>query len=104
MDLVEVCSPKAANVGFLAYSPLAAGALTGKYLNIDSEEAKKGRFGLFPGFMDRYNKSLSRVSFPRLMIYFFSRFLSQVDVTLNVGQAHEKKLSLTLLWPCRCLF
>ena len=61
VDLVEVCSPKNGNVGLLAYSPLAGGTLSGKYVNSDSEAAKKGRLNLFPGYMDRYNKSLSRV-------------------------------------------
>ncbi|MBK9160696.1 MAG: NADP(H)-dependent aldo-keto reductase [Nitrosomonadales bacterium] len=49
--LAEVC--RHANVGLLAYSPLAFGWLTGKYL--DAPEAK-GRVTLFPGFGQRYNK------------------------------------------------
>ncbi|XP_051129720.1 uncharacterized protein LOC127250460 [Andrographis paniculata] len=60
LDLVEVCHPKNCNVGLLAYSPLAGGALSGKYLDPNSEAAKKGRFSLFPGYMERYNKSLSK--------------------------------------------
>jgi aryl-alcohol dehydrogenase-like predicted oxidoreductase len=40
-------------IGFLAYSPLAFGHLTGKYLkNID----EKGRVTLFKGFAQRYDK------------------------------------------------
>lgn len=53
-DLAEVCSPSHKNVGLLAYSPLAGGALSGKYLNNTPEGA---RFTLFPGYMDRFNKS-----------------------------------------------
>jgi aryl-alcohol dehydrogenase-like predicted oxidoreductase len=42
--------PQNSNVGLLAYSPLAGGALTGKYTNPDYIAAKKGRFNLFPGY------------------------------------------------------
>ncbi|KAI3700545.1 hypothetical protein L2E82_45178 [Cichorium intybus] len=55
VDLVEVCHPNNCNVGLLCYSPLAGGALTGKYLDIESEAAKNGRLQLFPGYMERYN-------------------------------------------------
>lgn len=58
VDLVEVCLPQNCNVGLLAYSPLAGGSLSGKYLN---PETLSGRFNLFPGYMARYNKSLARV-------------------------------------------
>ena len=56
-----MCHPKNYNIGLLAYSPLAGGSLSGKYLDINSEAAKKGRFNLFPGYMERYNKSFSKV-------------------------------------------
>ncbi|MBA0606151.1 hypothetical protein Godav_018661 [Gossypium davidsonii] len=60
VDLVEVCHPKNCNIGLLSYSPLAGGALSGKYLDINSEAAKKGRLNLFPGYMERYNKSIAK--------------------------------------------
>ncbi|XP_054808041.1 uncharacterized protein LOC129310182 [Prosopis cineraria] len=60
IDLVEVCHPKNNNIGLLAYSPLGGGSLTGKYIDINSEGARKGRFNLFPGYMERYNKSVAR--------------------------------------------
>ncbi|XP_057430203.1 uncharacterized protein LOC130723245 isoform X2 [Lotus japonicus] len=60
LDLVEVCHPKNHNIGLLAYSPLGGGTLSGKYIDIDSEAAKSGRLNLFPGYMERYNKSVSR--------------------------------------------
>lgn len=42
------------NVGLLAYSPLAFGLLSGKYLsNADAH----GRLNLFPGFAQRYTKA-----------------------------------------------
>ncbi|MDO8989340.1 MAG: aldo/keto reductase [Sideroxyarcus sp.] len=49
--LAEVCHH--ANVGLLAYSPLAFGWLTGKYI---ADPNAKGRITLFPGFGQRYNK------------------------------------------------
>ncbi|MCO5579892.1 hypothetical protein L7F22_033756 [Adiantum nelumboides] len=57
VNLVEVCDRRNCNVGLLAYSPLAGGVLSGKYLDMDSEKAKRGRLGLFPGYMSRYLKS-----------------------------------------------
>ncbi|XP_022760274.1 uncharacterized protein LOC111306721 isoform X1 [Durio zibethinus] len=60
VDLVEVCHPNNCNIGLLSYSPLGGGSLSGKYLDIKSEAAKKGRFNLFPGYMERYNKSIAK--------------------------------------------
>ncbi|PSC73609.1 aldo-keto reductase-like [Micractinium conductrix] len=58
-DLAEVCAPRNCNVGLLAYSPLAAGSLSGKYIE-GGAAAEKGRFNYFPGYMARYNKSLAK--------------------------------------------
>ncbi|KAI4368414.1 hypothetical protein MLD38_016972 [Melastoma candidum] len=60
VDLVEVCHPKNCNVGLLSYSPLGGGSLSGKYLDMNSDAARKGRLNLFPGYMERYNKSLAK--------------------------------------------
>jgi aryl-alcohol dehydrogenase-like predicted oxidoreductase len=49
--LAETC--RHANVGLLAYSPLAFGWLTGKYL---ADPKARGRITLFPGFGQRYAK------------------------------------------------
>lgn len=49
--LAEVCHH--AKVGLLAYSPLAFGHLSGKYL---TDPQAKGRITLFPGFGQRYAK------------------------------------------------
>ncbi len=49
--LAETC--RQTNVGLLAYSPLAFGWLTGKYL---ADPNVRGRITLFPGFGQRYNK------------------------------------------------
>merc|ERR1712032_1468493 len=59
-DLAEVCCKRYGDVGLLAYSPLAGGVLSGKYL---AGEAPAGaRLNLFPGFMDRYRNSDSEVA------------------------------------------
>lgn len=55
-SMVEVCSPRHCNVGILAYSPLAGGALTGKYL---SENPANARLNLFPGYMERFKQTLA---------------------------------------------
>src|SRR5574340_1227079 len=54
--LAEVC--RHAHVGLLAYSPLAFGHLTGKYLADPQEPGitTRGRVTLFPGFGQRYHK------------------------------------------------
>ncbi|MCX7192253.1 MAG: NADP(H)-dependent aldo-keto reductase [Proteobacteria bacterium] len=49
--LAEVCHHS--DVGLLAYSPLAFGHLSGKYL---ADPKAHGRITLFPGFGQRYNK------------------------------------------------
>lgn len=59
-DLIEVCHPNNCNIGLLSYSPLGGGSLSGKYLDIASEAARKGRLNLFPGYMERYNKSIAK--------------------------------------------
>ncbi|KAF3780611.1 tas protein [Nymphaea thermarum] len=60
VDLAEVCHPNNCNIGLLAYSPLGGGSLSGKYLDMDSEAAKKGRLNIFPGYMERYRSSLAK--------------------------------------------
>ena len=65
--LVETCSPKNCDVGLLAYSPLAAGVLSGKY-NRESESelvSSGARLTLFPGFMGRYKNGLSKKAVDR---------------------------------------
>lgn len=52
-NLTEVCAPRQCNVGLLAYSPLAGGALSGKYVQ-GGDKLPKARFNLFPG-KQRFN-------------------------------------------------
>lgn len=49
----EACSPQNGNVGLLAYSPLAGGALTGKYLDL-STCSIESRMRKYVGYMHRY--------------------------------------------------
>eukprot|EP00262_Sarcandra_glabra_P007213 TRINITY_DN19877_c0_g1_i1.p1 TRINITY_DN19877_c0_g1~~TRINITY_DN19877_c0_g1_i1.p1 ORF type:complete len:406 (+),score=57.18 TRINITY_DN19877_c0_g1_i1:86-1303(+) len=60
VDLVEVCHPNNCNIGLLSYSPLGGGTLSGKYLDTSSKDSKKWRMNLFPGYMERYNKSVAK--------------------------------------------
>lgn len=57
------------NVSLLAYSPLAGGVLTGKYITGDAKA--NSRLNLFPGFMERYNESRARTATAE---YFKARF------------------------------
>ena len=75
VDLVEVCHPKNCNVGLLAYSPLGGGSLTGKYIDISSEAAKRSRLNLFPGYMERYNKSIAKVCYELQISNVVKKFL-----------------------------
>lgn len=55
--VAEACAPSHANIPLLAYSPLAGGALTGKYL---SKQVPEGaRFTLYPNYMKRFQGSLA---------------------------------------------
>lgn len=54
-DLAECCAPNQLNVGLLAYSPLAGGSLSGKYIKGNDPKA---RFNLFPGAPARPDASL----------------------------------------------
>lgn len=57
-DLAEVCAPRQCNVGLLAYSPLAGGALSGKYVK-GGGDLPKARFNIFPGKQLQSSSQLS---------------------------------------------
>ncbi|XP_068664723.1 uncharacterized protein [Aristolochia californica] len=86
VDLVEVCHPNNCNIGLLAYSPLGGGSLTGKYLDINSEAAKKGRLNLFPGYMERYNKSVAREATELYIELAKKHGLSPVELALGFAR------------------
>eukprot|EP00803_Ostreobium_quekettii_P006521 evm.model.scf_3328.2 EVM.evm.TU.scf_3328.2 scf_3328:10469-13226(+) len=50
-ELAEACSPSNFNIGLLPYFALAAGALSGKYL--DGANPKGSRFELYPSYLGR---------------------------------------------------
>ena len=66
-DLAEVCSESNCNVSLLAYSPLAGGSLTGKYITSDGVAPEGCRFTLFPGYMERFNQSKVREAVEKYM-------------------------------------
>ncbi|ANQ08881.1 Uncharacterized protein PCOAH_00032460 [Plasmodium coatneyi] len=55
---LEICRPQNANVSILAYSPLCAGILTGKYLEY-TDYTTKGRMQKFPSYMKRLRGSIA---------------------------------------------
>jgi aryl-alcohol dehydrogenase-like predicted oxidoreductase len=58
-ELAEACAPCNFNIGLLPWSPLAGGALTGKYLDIDCADwPERTRFGEFRGYQERFSKNL----------------------------------------------
>jgi aryl-alcohol dehydrogenase-like predicted oxidoreductase len=57
--LAEACFMH--NVGLMAYSPLSAGVLTGKY-QIPDKVPNNSRLKMFPGFMDRYIASQNNMA------------------------------------------
>lgn len=57
-DLAEACAAANGNVGLLAYSPLAGGVLSGKYIKGDAPAS--ARLNIFSDYMARYQQSLAR--------------------------------------------
>lgn len=58
--MLEACAPRHLDVGLLGYSPLAGGALSGKYLLREDEKMSNSRLDAYPGFFKRYDNDLSR--------------------------------------------
>jgi aryl-alcohol dehydrogenase-like predicted oxidoreductase len=51
-ELAEACAPSNYDIGLLPWTPLAGGALSGKYLR--GQKPKDGRLVKYPSFMQRY--------------------------------------------------
>lgn len=51
-ELAEACAPSHYNIGLLPWTPLAGGALSGKYLR--GNRPSEGRLVKYPNFMQRY--------------------------------------------------
>ncbi|KAG1361538.1 protein tas [Cocos nucifera] len=92
VDLVEVCHPNNCNIGLLAYSPLAGGTLSGKYLDIYSEAAKRGRLSIFPGYMDRYKgslaKNLEKMKTVQFVVPTVPMFQEATELYIQLGEKH----------------
>ncbi|KAF5195640.1 Voltage-gated potassium channel subunit beta-1 [Thalictrum thalictroides] len=86
VDLVEVCHPNNCNIGLLSYSPLGGGSLTGKYIDINSEAAKKGRLNLFPGYMERYNRSIAKEATEKYIELAKKHSLTPVQLALGFAR------------------
>lgn len=56
-ELAEACAPSHYNIGLLPWTPLAGGALSGKYLG--GAKPAEGRLVKYPKFMQRYLNSQS---------------------------------------------
>ncbi|KAK4383063.1 protein tas [Sesamum angolense] len=54
------CATKQLQHWFTCLFSTCGWSIIWKYLDIDSEAAKRGRFNLFPGYMERYNKSVAK--------------------------------------------
>jgi aryl-alcohol dehydrogenase-like predicted oxidoreductase len=55
-ELAEACAPWNYNIGLLPWSPLAGGALSGKYLDVPLEDwPEKTRFGEFRNYQARFS-------------------------------------------------
>lgn len=79
----EACAPSNTDTPLLAYSPLAGGALTGKYLLENVPE--NARFSLYPNYMKRFQSSLASEA-----------------ITLYAEIAREAGLTLTQLSLAWC--
>ncbi|KAL2620979.1 hypothetical protein R1flu_001184 [Riccia fluitans] len=87
VDLVEVCDSRHGNIGLLAYSPLAGGTLSGKYVNDQIlEESKKWRLNMFPGYMARYKKSLVKDAVEAYLQVAKRHNMSLVQLALAFGR------------------
>eukprot|EP00252_Welwitschia_mirabilis_P022366 TRINITY_DN602_c0_g1_i1.p1 TRINITY_DN602_c0_g1~~TRINITY_DN602_c0_g1_i1.p1 ORF type:complete len:417 (-),score=64.09 TRINITY_DN602_c0_g1_i1:326-1576(-) len=89
VNLVEACLPQHCNVGLLAYSPLAGGALTGKYSDPYSDAARKGRFSLFPGYMERYTESYAKEVIDKYVQLASENGLTPVQLALGFVRDHS---------------
>jgi len=75
----EACCPSNCNVGLLAYSPLAGGALTGKYMNAADPGLEEARLHKYVGFMHRYLSDPARVAVQR-----YAEVAREFDLPLSV--------------------
>lgn len=112
--MMEACSPINGNLGLLAYSPLAGGALTGKYLKQNAEKLDpKSRLRQYVGFMHRYIAAPATVATqeyqdladafslplgPLALAWVYSRpFVSSTIIGVSsLAQLHDNILALNI--------
>jgi aryl-alcohol dehydrogenase-like predicted oxidoreductase len=83
------------NVGLLAYAPLAAGTLTGKYLG--GNPPKGSRLLQFPGFMDRYLGSLNEQAVNAYVNLSQQSGLSPAQLALSWCYHHNGHVASTII-------
>jgi len=59
-ELAEACAPSNYNIGLLPWTPLAGGALSGKYMR--GQKPEDGRLVKYPSFMQRYLNAPSQAA------------------------------------------
>lgn len=111
--MIEACSPANANIGLLAYSPLAGGALSGKYLDKKSASNENSRMRQYIGYMYRYIAGPSAIAIkkyleaadvisvplaPLALSWVYSRpfVTSTIIGATNLKQLEENVLALNL--------
>lgn len=67
MELAEACAPWNFNIGLLPWSPLAGGALSGKYLDDEGNVTfpERTRFGEFQGYQARFTQPATKAALLR---------------------------------------
>ena len=107
-DLVETCAPHNCNVSLLAYSPLAGGTLTGKYLEDESDP--RARMNAYTNYMNRYRNQRAREATAAYVALARAHGLTPTQVRradrvdcLRVESARRRSLACTPCWSsCEC--
>jgi aryl-alcohol dehydrogenase-like predicted oxidoreductase len=84
-------------VGLLAYSPLAGGALSGKYISSNPTNA---RFNLFPGYMERYNKSQAKAAVAEYVAVAQKHGLTASELALAWCSSRWAPRGAAVRWRC----
>ncbi|XP_027366370.1 uncharacterized protein LOC113872766 isoform X2 [Abrus precatorius] len=69
-----------------SYSLLVRCHFERKYLDMNSEAAKRGRLNLFPGYMERYNKSVAREATKKYLEVAKKHGLTPVQIALGFAR------------------
>lgn len=91
-DLLPLCAEQ--NLGFLAYSPLAAGFLTGKYSGDRSSLPAGSRFHVIPGHADLYFNEQSFRALSKLQLLEEQTGIPSVQLAIAWVLAHREVTSV----------